>query len=365
MTEKKETSSKIICLIIPSLGPGGMERVMSELANYFSNKSNVIVHLILYGIKRDIFYTINSNIVIHTPRFKFHNHCRVVSSLKTMLFLRKKVKGINPSTILSFGEYWNSFVLLSLLGLKFPVFVSDRCQPNKNLGRIHSSLRKWLYSYAKGIIAQTEKARQIYQSEFPKSNIRTIGNPIREITSIDKPKENIILSVGRLIETKNHNKLIEIFAKINDSNWKLVIVGGNAQKQNNLVRLQQLVQKLRLENQVVFTGNTPNVECYYLKSKIFAFTSSSEGFPNVIGEAQSAGLPTIAFDCVAGPSDMIEDGKNGYLIPLFEYSTYENKLKELMKNEELRRNFGENAKKSVRKFSIDAVGKSFYEFILK
>lgn len=366
MTDKKENSTKVICLTIPSLGPGGMERVMAELANFFSTVPETVVHLVLYGIDRKIFYSLNDRVIIHTPPFQFVNSTRTLSTLKTLFFLRNTIKGVKPTTILSFGEYWNSFVLLALYGLKFPIYISDRCQPDKNLGKIHMILREWLYPRAKGIIAQTEKAKDIYHGYFPKSNIKVIGNPIREIKSINIiEKENIILTVGRLIKSKNHDKLIEIFARINNSNWKLIILGGDAQKQKNMSRLKELVRTLEVENNVILAGNISNVEPYYLKSKIFAFTSSSEGFPNVIGEAQSAGLPTIAFDCIAGPSDMIEDGKNGYLIPLFEYSTYENKLKELMKNEELRRNFGENAKRSVRKFSIDAVGKRFYEFILK
>lgn len=366
MINYKKSSSKIICLVIPSLNTGGMERVMAELANFFSTVPNTIVHLVLYGIDRKVFYPLSDRVIINTPTFQFVNSSRTLSTLKTLFFLRRTIKKINPTTILSFGEYWNSFVLLALWGLRFPIYVSDRCQPDKKLGMIHMILRKWLYPNAKGIIVQTEKAKDIYHAYFPKSNIEVIGNPIREIKSINvTEKENTILTVGRLIKTKNHDKLIEMFARINDPNWKLIILGDDAQKQRNMSRLKELVRVLKVENNVIFAGNISNVEPYYLKSKIFAFASSSEGFPNVIGEAQSAGLPTIAFDCVAGPSDMIEDGKNGYLIPLFEYSTYENKLKELMKNEELRRDFGENAKKSVRKFSIDAVGKSFYEFILK
>jgi hypothetical protein len=74
-----------------------------------------------------------------------------------MIFLRKKVKLIKPDSILSFGEYWNSFVLIALIGLPYPVFISDRCSPDKEFTRIHTILRKWFYPKAKGIIAQTIK----------------------------------------------------------------------------------------------------------------------------------------------------------------------------------------------------------------
>jgi hypothetical protein len=78
-----------------------------------------------------------------------------------MRFLRKKVKNIDPDTILSFGEYWNNLVLLSLYGLKYPVYISDRSQPDKDLGRVQNRLRDLLYPKAAGFIAQTSKAKEI------------------------------------------------------------------------------------------------------------------------------------------------------------------------------------------------------------
>jgi GalNAc-alpha-(1->4)-GalNAc-alpha-(1->3)-diNAcBac-PP-undecaprenol alpha-1,4-N-acetyl-D-galactosaminyltransferase len=133
-------SKEKICLIIPSLQAGGMERVMSELANYSVEKGGYEVHLILYGIKREIFYNISDKIIIHKPIFEFDNTKRTWSTLKTIFYLRKKLKEINPVASLSFGEYWNNLVLLSTLGTKIPVFVSDRSQPNKSLGRVQKEL---------------------------------------------------------------------------------------------------------------------------------------------------------------------------------------------------------------------------------
>jgi GalNAc-alpha-(1->4)-GalNAc-alpha-(1->3)-diNAcBac-PP-undecaprenol alpha-1,4-N-acetyl-D-galactosaminyltransferase len=192
-----------------------------------------------------------------------------------------------------------------------------------------------------------------------------IANPIRGIkinTSV--VKENIILSVGRLIKTKNHDELINMFARINNPDWKLVIIGDDAIKQHNSEQLKLLIRKLKLEKQVILAGQQSDIDHFYLKSRIFAFTSSSEGFPNVIGEAQSAGLPVIAFDCVAGPSDLIEDGVNGYLIPLFNFAMFEKRLCYLMNDQELRTQLGNKAKETVQQFSITSIGQMFYNFIL-
>jgi len=354
---------KKIGLVIPSLQAGGMERVMSELIREFSKDKSLELHLVLYGITREIFYDVPQNVKIHTPEFTFDNNKRLLYTFKTLLFLRKKLKSIQPATILSFGEIWNNFVLLATIGLHVPVFVSDRCQPNKSLGKLHDWLRNKLYPRAKGVIAQTEQGKQIFKAMYFNPNIEVIGNPIRLIESGEE-RQNIVLSVGRLIDSKHHDELIKLFAKINKPDWKLIIVGDDAIKQQNKIKLQQLIHELGVEDTIELAGKRNDVEAFYAKSKIFAFTSSSEGFPNVIGEAQSAGLATVAFDCVSGPSDMINDGENGFLIPLFDYAEFQKKLEILMANEELRNKMGKTAASDINRFSSEAIANQFLKFIL-
>ena len=356
---------KRLALVIPCLGLGGMERVMAELATYFVQDPEIEVHLVIYGMNRDIFYDIPANVIVHKPYFEFNNHKRAWYSLRTLHFIRCTIKALKPDSILSFGEYWNSFVLLALYGLPFPIFISDRCQPDKIYGLVHNMLRQWLYPKAKGIITQTKKAEHLYKEKFKNSNIQTIGNPIRFVNvNPEIKKENIVLTVGRLITSKHHDELIRLFVSINKPDWKLVIVGGDALKQNNFERLRMLIKELDADKKVKLIGTIKDVNQFYLKSKIFAFTSSSEGFPNVIGEAMSAGLPVVAFDCMAGPSDMIRDEINGYLVPLFDYQIFKEKLLILMDSVELRDEFGYNGKESIYKYSINLIGKGYYNFIL-
>lgn len=354
-----------ICFIIPSLQAGGMERVMAELANYFVKKNEIELHLVLYGIKRDVFYSISKDIHIHKPSFAFNDSIRFVSTIHTLFFLRSTVKAINPDSILSFGEYWNSFVLLALYGLKFPVFVSDRSQPDKSLGKLQDRLRTWLYPRAKGVVAQTNTAKSIYQNLYHHPNICVIGNPIRTIQDFNIEKENIVLMVGRLIKSKNQDQLIQLFASINNPEWKLVIVGYDHLKQQNMERLEKLIQALKMESHVILAGKQENVDEFYAKSKIFAFTSTSEGFPNVIGEAMSAGLSVVSFDCVAGPAEMIDNNKSGLLVPVSDYETFQAKLELLMNDEDLRHRLSNGAIEKIKDFSIEKIGDNYLKFITK
>ena len=177
-------------------------------------------------------------------------------------------------------------------------------------------------------------------------------------------KENIVLSVGRLIKTKQHDELIRIFARINPANWKLIIVGGDALKQQNSLQLQTLIRELDMTDKIELAGKRTDVDDFYRRSLIFAFTSSSEGFPNVIGEAMSAGLPVIAYDCVAGPSDLIDHQETGFLVPLNDSQSYQKYLEKLISDSNLRARMGSKAQNKIKEFAVAQIAKTFEKFIL-
>lgn len=359
--------NKSVCCVIHSLSLGGMERVMSLLANNFCKRKNVFVSILFTGKEPKIDFVLSDNISVIKPNFKFDSSNRLKSTIKIIKFIRLTVDRLSPDVVLSFGEYWNNLVLLSLFKLKYPVYISDRSQPNKNLGKLQNYLRNKLYPTASGYIAQTEKAREIACNKKWNSNTIVIGNPIKTELSLNQvnqfERENIVLTVGRLIPTKHIDQLIDIFKNVNNYMWKLVIVGGNAKNNKLLEEYRELVQQLGLEDNIELIGATNNVEEYYRKAKIFAFTSSSEGFPNVIAEAMSYGLPVISYDCVAGPSDLIEDGETGFLIEERNKKLYEKKLSKLMQDPDLRNRLVAKSLKKIKDFDIEEIADKFFNFI--
>ncbi len=351
-----------IVFVIPALLSGGMERVMVELMNYFSRTKDDEIHLVLYGIRNEIFYILEDSIIIHRPKQSIKSKFKVITALKSLLFLRKTVKKISPISVLSFGEILNGFVLISLFGLRVNLFVSDRCNPENSFGFIHDYIRKLFYPAAKGIIAQTDFAKKIYLKQFKHNNIKVIGNPVKEIKPDFINKENIILSVGRIIPSKNHDKLIEMFIQIGEPNWKLVIVGGDYGHQSFSNKLKDIIEESNATN-IIIAGRQLDVKRYYDQCSIFAFPSSSEGFPNVIAEAMSAGLPVVAFDKVLAPSGLIKNGIDGVLVTNNDFTAFALELKKLMSDEKRRAILGLNASKSIQAFSIPKIGEQYYSFI--
>lgn len=352
---------KKITLLIPSLSSGGAERVMSVLANYLSKDINLEIHLILY-LADERFYNISDKVIVHTPNFNYKNFSTIISTFKTINYIRKTLKDIKPNALLSFSGKYNSLVILSSLGLNIKRYVSDRSKPGISYGKLQDILNPILYGFTNGIIAQTSKAKEVAIKQTKHNNIVVIPNPIANNICFedDNAREKIILNVGRFIATKQQLQLIELFSKIDSKDWELVFL-GDGKYLNDCIRL---VSELKLENKIKFLGVQKNVADYMKKASIFSFTSISEGFPNSLAEAMALGCSCISFDCVAGPSDIIDHKSNGFLVPENDWEKYKYYLNELMNNEDLRKNFALQGYKKVSFFEEEFVSEKFKELLI-
>lgn len=354
---------KIACLI-PALKIGGSERVITLLANEFASRSDLESHIIVYGSDLPSVYESAENVTVHRPAFEFDHRFRLLSTLRRLVFLRRTIKNGQYHAVLSFGVLWNNFVMLACLGLNARIFLSDRSSPELQIGRLQTWLRRLLYPAAAGLLAQTACALEMARKRRLNDRISVVPNPlVMPQVASEMRRQNTILTVGRLVATKNHDQLIEIFASLNADDWKLIIVGDEDQKQKHRSHLDDLVNRLGISNRVEFAGQQSNVQSFYDRAKIFAFTSSSEGFPNVVAEALASGLPVISYDCVAGPSDLITSSENGYLVELFDKRAFRERLNELMINEEKRIQMSIKARESVTHLSVERVASSVLEFM--
>lgn len=352
-------SNKTIALVIPSLTHGGMERVMSELANFFAQKPHLSVHLIVLT-KGEKYYTIDSRVNIIQPSFVHSNYNRLVFTWKIFRFLRGELKKLNPDSILSFGGKYNAFNILANVGLGNPIYVSDRSKPGISYGKFLDFLNPITYKWTTGVVAQTIQAKEQVEKEVGHKNVRIIGNPIVQIPPNSGDRPPVILNIGRFISTKHQEDLVQVFNEINPEGWRLVFVGDGKERE----KVENYANSLGISEQIEFVSSTKNVAVYYQQASIFAFTSSSEGYPNVLGEAMSSGLACISYDCVAGPADLIEHEKNGILIPVRDLKGLNLELRRMIENENWRRQLGENAIKTSQSWNITQIGEDYLNFLL-
>lgn len=347
-----------IVLVIPTLRQGGAERVLSELANNFSHVGHE-VHLCLLAKSED-FYAVEPSVFIH--RLGFENRgpvFKIISEATTFFRFRRLLIKEKPEVVLSFMAKFNIFTIIATRFLKLKVFISDRDNPRNKRTFKRNMLCKLTYKHATGIIAQTNLAKEILDAFTKNKNVKVIPNPVKKIdNTFGIPKEKIILNVGRMVTEKGQKYLIEAFDKMEDKNWKLVILGDGELR----LALEKQIDNLNINDRVLMPGATKNIDEWLAKAAVFGFSSVSEGFPNALVEALATGLPCISFDCDAGPSDLIVDGVNGRLIKCRDTLALTKALNEICENSAMREKLGNKAKEINEKLDPNKIANEFLDF---
>lgn len=348
---------KKICIVTPGLKRGGMERVISELSNYMVKENYEVTVISL--LRCEIGYHFDEKIKIIFPTYEYKQN--VSFKFKVIKFLYAEIKSRNPDVVVGFSEIFNPLTIIASRLNKKKVFVSDRSNPMRKQNFINRNLRKLTYPFANGIIAQTERAKQLFAKRSYNENIKVIANPLKEIknNNLNAHLKGIV-HVGSLIKRKNQSELIRIFKKLNKKDWMLYLVGEGPERSN----LESLIKELKLENQVCLIGEIDNVDLWLEKGSIFSFVSLAEGFPNALSEAMAFPLASIAYDCPTGIKELINDEENGFVIPLHDFDQYKRKLGLLMNDEGLRLKFMRNSIQIREKYTVQNIGNEFLSFII-
>jgi len=359
-----------ICFVLTSLQMGGLEKAMVNLASLFVNEGVDVTIVTLYRFKH--FYNLDTRIRLIEPRdyrfnfLKFEYYIRFLAFFKSTIIDRRKF-----DVILTFHEYCNFQILLSSLFQFIPVVVSDRGSPTLNITFPSNIFRKMLYPFSKGIIFQTNVAKDIYtlKNRIVPEN-RVIANPLnkevfeKEVLSFEK-RENIICWFGRLHWEKGLDKLLkayQLFLNENTAqktNWKLKIIGGGPDE----LKLRSLAEQLGIADLIIWKPAVLDIYNDISSSKIFVLTSYREGYPNALIEAMSMGLVPISFDCMAGPSEIINDGINGFLVDVGDEVMLSKKIDYLCSNQEKLEGFSQKAIEVRVKNNPYRIGNEYISFL--
>ncbi len=327
---------------------GGIERVLNILSNYFSEELKYDIEILsLFTKESNLFFKYNDLVKIT------HGNIDVDINNKIKVFeeIRKILKYINADIVITYHGFISNSVLLNKSILKNKKIVVTEHNDYYNDTKKRRILRGILYRNADKVIVLTDKSKQLY-SRYLK-NVKTIPNTISFKSEKESSLKNKrIISVGRLKDVKGFDDLIKIFKNISYkyNDWELYIVGDGSQREY----LQSIINENNLEDKVFIKPFTRNIIDEYLKSSIYALTSKLEGFGLVLTEAKECGLPCVSFDIDAAKEIIIEN-EDGILVKSRDLKEYEEKLSLLIENEELRRLYGENAKKNVKKYQIDNI----------
>ena len=373
---------KKITFLVLHLGYGGIETATINTANSLCDKYDIEI-MSFYNLDNNQANKLNSKIKIKYLYNGNPNKEEFLKSLHNHKIFNTLKEGIKASKILLKKRIK---VIKYIKNCKSDYIVSTRCEfstllskyGNNNTVKIaqehryHNNDKKYIntiknkYNNIDYLFALTKCLYNDYK-EFLKNNKHTkvelVPNMLYEIPKCNSKldKKNII-TISRLDYGKKNDDIIKSFSKIKESNWKLYIIGDGKEFNN----LKKLINDLNLNNKVILTGykNKEEINKYMLDSSLFLMASITEGLPMVLLEAMSYGIPCIAYDVPSGVNDIIEDGRNGYIIKNRNEIEYIKRIEEVINDSKLRNNLGTNAKEKAKEFSKEKIVK-IWENILK
>lgn len=189
-------------------------------------------------------------------------------------------------------------------------------------------------------------------------NIIVIPNALTFSTAQQALLENKkVVAIGRYTYQKGFERLIDAWRIIAQQlpDWKLDIVGDGEARE----LLQQQIYTYGLEKKITLIHPTKDIEKIYLEASLIVLSSRYEGLPMVLLEAQAFGLPIVAFRCKCGPADIIDEGSNGFLVEEGDREGLARQMAKIMTDKPLRKQMGKIAKEKSQRYNEEVIMKQW------
>jgi len=394
MSKPIDFSAEII-LVCNNLDAGGIERVVSTLANEWSRRGRKVSVITLHDHKR--FYRLDSAVhhvvveqagdtrLAHVLRALKRSLGSKVSKLKPSLSfllgtainhfisecndrthfslylafetsgLRRVLKRVEAPLVISFGTPINVITIKACRGLGRRVIISERNDPGK-LVTSWGRLWKKYYRRAHLVTANTHTALRdmsAFVGDTPLAFVPNLLWPPGGNNHAARPNNSyppLVLTVGRLVEDKAQDVLLDAFARAVEDceDWRLAIIGEGKLADT----LSAQADDLGIADRVDWLGVVADPYEFYRRAEVFALPSRIEGTPNALLEAMSCGLAVVVSDGAPGPLELIEHGVTGLVVPVDDPLELSIALRRLMADRELRNRLGTAARKRVTEYDL-------------
>lgn len=360
-TEMRDKKRKVVILIGALLG-GGAERVTCDLANYLSEHD--VQTEILTMSEETPAYVLNPTIKVSSLLSAEEKASFLCNNIKRYFRLKKYLKHSDADCFVAMLSVSMILLLLMKKHIQGKLICAERSNPDIH-PKWQKVLLKRLLRRADGFVAQTPNALSYYEKDLGCARRIIIPNAVsQQFFDITwKPERKEIVAVGRLSEVKNHKFLLKAFSIIADDfpEYEIVIY-GDGPLQNELM---QTAEQLGIDDRIRFPGWLENIGNEISKAFVYVLTSNSEGMPNSLIEAMAIGMPVIATDCPSGgPASLIDDGVNGFLVPINGERILADKIRCILLNPKLARELAKAAKQSTYELISENIYGKWHQFIL-
>lgn len=343
---------------------GGVERIVSDKANTLSAQYHHDITVIsVYRDNRKEQFKLDDGVnLIHldVPFAKRTNNSiiRLLSRLYTIIIaikrLNKEIKQLHPDII---------FFTTTLGAILLP-FCHTKARKiyESHLARNFNPFNKIFFLTelkAERIICLTSGDAKEYKHA---KRVDIIPNYINEVKShVEDYSVKKAIAVGRLENQKGFDILIDCWKEISRQypDWQLDIYGEGSCREE----LQQQIYSLELGDKVKLCGRNYKIIEVYPQYSLHLMTSRYEGLPMTLIEAQACGLPSVVFNFQYGASDIVSDGCNGLIIEQGNRKLFIEAAMKMMSSEELRKEYGNNAIETGKRYSKENIFRKWIQII--
>lgn len=337
---------KKICFLVGDLNNfGGTERVTSIIANNLAERGyDITIASITDGDSP--FFNLNKNVEFISLSFSNYKNSIALRLPLVIRNLRKTLIENSIETLIVVDTFSIMVSLPAVSGLKIRHIGWEHFNFISNM----NNKKRWILRRLAArsfdtIITLTDRDRGFWLNNiFNKANVITIPNPCPYPNQENNYAENenkIVLAVGRLRYQKGFDMLLQAWKEVvnHKPEWKLKIVGDGEQANN----LKDYIKVNKLNSSVEMVGKVSNVQAFYKEADIFCLSSRFEGFPMVLLETLSFGLPVVSFNCDTGPEEILE-GTGSILVPKNDVTKLSQELISLMNDREKRNAISDKSK---------------------
>lgn len=346
---------------------GGAERLAACLSTSISeNNKDWDVHILTFDDRAaPLFYPLGDKVQHHclgvydtTPKANIWYYPSILLNLRRLVLKEK------PNIVVAFMHSMFVPMSLALIGTGTKIVLSEHTVPKYYKKRPLEFVLLYLCSFLScGITLPSKHVAKLYPKGMWKKMFFLQNPIISNFKKSDRTDKKVILSVGRLIKDKGYKSLIKAFAILAPQRpeWTLIIYGDGQEREN----LERLIKHYNLSERISLAGISDDMDTVYQAGEIFVLPSKYESFGLSTVEAMSHGLPVIGFKDCTGISDVIEDGVNGKLVKKRCYIELSKDIEHLIKNPELRKEYGNKGYEKSKEFSLEASTKAWEKYLSK
>lgn len=330
---------------------GGTERMTAIISKVLCSEENRIFILSLTLKEKEVFFDLDDQ-VTHIILNQFGEKSGIARQIRVIhKFIKKEKIDVVINVDIGMGIYG----IMASFRTRAKTITWEHANYFNNWGsKIFPYFRRFAAKYSDVLVVLTDKDKKNYEENIrTKTPIYAISNPVNRHDFSYDVHSKTILSAGLLLPIKGYEKAIQVARKVFDvcPDWKWFICGEGAERNH----LEELIRENNLQENLILMGTVQNMEEQYQKASMFVMTSQMEGLPMVLLEAKSWGLPLVSFDIMTGPSDIIQDGVDGYLVEEGNVDEMAERIVELIRDYSKRNGFSKESQSNMDKFEMEGI----------